>query len=172
MCGHVSDLIVVWVHIGMKAILSLCGMHMGLTAIVSLCRCVWAETAIASLYWCVQEERSYRCAGMCIGIDRIDIGVYSHTTRFPAYRIACCSTHLLPTTHKMKTSKDICICKSLSKQQKKQIAFIIAVIFHVHSKSFFNSRPAPAQIEVFQFEDSNVARSGFALCLSLLQMSI
>ena len=78
MCGHGSDLIVVWVHIGMKAILSLCGMHMGLTTIVSLCRCVWAETAIASLYWCVQEERSYRCAGMCIGIDRIDIGVYSH----------------------------------------------------------------------------------------------
>ena len=86
MCGHGSDLIVVWVHIGMKAILSLCGMHMGLTTIVSLCRCVWAETAIASLYWCVQEERSYRCAGMCIGIDRIDIGVYSHYTWAEAVR--------------------------------------------------------------------------------------
>ena len=120
---------------------------MGLTTIVSLCRCVWAETAIASLYWCVQKERSYRCAGMCIGIDRIDIGVYSNTTRFPAYRIACCSTHLLPTTHKMKTSKNTCICKSLSKQQKKQIAFIIAVIFSVQGQhqrrlKFFNLRIA------------------------------
>jgi hypothetical protein len=37
MCGHGSDLIAVWVRIGMTAILSLCGMHMGLTAILSLC---------------------------------------------------------------------------------------------------------------------------------------
>ena len=86
MCGHGSDLIVVWVHIGMTAILSLCGMHMGLTTIVSLCRC---ETAIASLYWFFRKsDRIAVLACAYCGSDRIDLGVYSHTTRLAFIGVA------------------------------------------------------------------------------------
>ena len=152
MCGHGSDLIVVWVHIGMKAILSLCGMHMGLTTIVSLCRCVWAETAIASLYWCVQEERSYRCAGMCIGIDRIDIGVYSHYTCAEAVRdseegVSESTTDPAPTTPPLPPPRHAEEMVRVSGQELDNIIRCLNYNVDIGMHSFSLSKAATEQFE-------------------------